>query len=202
MLNRVTSSYRQTNKASPKKPGLTTIPNKQVKRPTSSSSNALKTKIVKPQPLIQTPIMKPRQISNDETYKVRTNPDFVNDAETTISTNGITYPSECADDFSKPNIIVHQEADGFSVDLEANPIYGSTNTECEIVPPTTSYSSTVLQNLTPVQLWLIVALLTLLSIISIVLYYTGNSDDVKIIWGKLFCWLGLTSCSSSSATSQ
>lgn len=96
------------------------------------------------------------------------------------------------------SLLVHQGKHALGVDLESNfnDHYGSiSNSAHEIRNDGYCY---IFQNSTSTQLWLLVAILALLVILTGFLYLLGDTDQLKIIWNKIFCWLGVTECKKSA----
>lgn len=95
---------------------------------------------------------------------------------------------------ANPLLTYHSSND--VVDLENNQLEGAYNEEISSAvqcPP-------CLDNLSSAQIWLIVIALLVLLVVTIVLYFTGNIDQVIYLWNKIFCWLGLIKCSAEKAS--
>ena len=95
------------------------------------------------------------------------------------------------------SLLVHQGKHALGVDLESNcdRHYGSINNTQEVRNDSYLY---MLQNLTSTQLYLLVAVLVLLVILTVFLYSMGDTDQLKVIWNKIFCWLGVMDCKTNN----
>ena len=95
------------------------------------------------------------------------------------------------------SLIVHQGSDPFGVDIESSvPQYGSIN--CVSESGTDRYLSAI-GPWTPLKVYVLIATLLLLVVMTLALYLTGHMDLLTLIWGKIFCWLGTTSCETDGA---
>lgn len=94
------------------------------------------------------------------------------------------------------NSLDEGRADGFNVDIENNADFG---VACNTENSPQGYQQYI-DSLSSVQIWLIVAVLLILVVVTVVLYFTGNSAQIVIIWGRIFCWIGLTKCSDTAST--
>lgn len=134
------------------------------------------------------------------TYSPRKNNQFEdiisNEDESRLITGTSTVtPTEASGESS---LLVHQGKHALGVDLEANydRHYGSiSNNTLEASNDSYCY---MLQNLTSTQLYLLVAVLALLVILTALLYSIGDTDQLKEIWNKIFCWLGVMNCNTNN----
>lgn len=195
---KLTSALRKSPKS--KKVGSSNVSNVNNSTTTTTTSNVKKSPISKK-------VFKPKYEQRDN---VEYN-DFISDNNSKIIT-GTSINNAILSDNDETNanksLLIHQGKDPFSVDIEAyDSQYGSIpnnsdNDDSNIINNTNCTNKSFLGNisetistLTPVQVYILIAILILLTIMTIVLYFTGNIDQLSYIWNTIFCWLGIIECS-------
>ena len=197
---KLTSALRKSPKS--KKVGSSNVSNVS----NVNNSTTTTTSNVKKSP-ISKKVFKPKYEQRDN---VEYN-EFISDNNSKIIT-GTSINNAILSDNDETNanksLLIHQGKDPFSVDIEAyDSQYGSIpnnsdNGDNNIITTTNCTNKSFLGNisetistLTPVQVYILIAILILLTIMTIVLYFTGNIDQLSYIWNTIFCWLGIIECS-------
>lgn len=195
MSNAMNHPYNQ--KLNPIKSKNVTTNKKTFKQKTlvnSQNSNSYaKTEIKKLLPETPSKIYHPRPNSDFEAIQ---NDQKVNELYRSINeNNGI----ENSGDNHVSSFSFNSNENGLSNDLEINRNYGTICPEINNgINENAGNFVQYMQTLTPIHIVFICSILLILLVMTIILYFTGNTTSLSYIWNQIFCWIGIIKCENDN----